>query len=306
MSGKPQQPSGDRIVIRPDELERFDSPGQSNSSPFVPGEQAAPDEGRTFSDSTCGGGDRVVNKNGGLPATLAFVAVALVSLVAVAFFLARGTGGPVDDATPPGPVATSPVTVHPVFQTFVTHKSSARPAIQVDVLDASEGVLFTAELYLAVQSSRFPADTWVILPVNRGDFAGCRSRFIQLPFEVQERDVLVFNLLDDDELTADEERMMLDACRTCGYCVAASGAVYSPSIAALIEPVLSEASEILGQVIVNDVQLHKFDNFGVAEFIVPKELPMHPQEANRLSITNTNNYVRMVLKLYGPEEPIVL
>jgi len=227
--------------------------------------------------------------------------LALVLLGVIGIFLIDGGDGPVGD--PPKP---EEAPVHPVFQTFVTHKPSARPAVQVDVLDPSEGSLFTAELYLAVQSSRFPAHTWVILPVNVGDFAGCRLRFIQLPFEVQERDVLLFNLLDEDGLTPDEERMMLDACRTCAYCVVVSGAVYSPDIARLIAPGFSEASEILGHVIVDDVQRHKFDNFGVAEFIVPKELPKHPNEANRLSITTTKNYVRLVLKLYGPQEPIEL
>lgn len=60
---------------------------------------------------------------------------------------------------------------HQVFKTALTGQSRSRPAIQVDILDESKYWLFTAKLYLAVQSSRFPAETWVIVPLNVGNFA---------------------------------------------------------------------------------------------------------------------------------------
>ncbi|MDA1013414.1 MAG: hypothetical protein O3A00_03050, partial [Planctomycetota bacterium] len=73
---------------------------------------------------------------------------------------------------------------HPVFATPVSYQASQYPAIQVDVLDADETpYLTTAELYLSLQSSRFPDQTRVLLPVNVGDFGGCPSRFVVLPFE---------------------------------------------------------------------------------------------------------------------------
>ena len=73
--------------------------------------------------------------------------------------------------------------LHPVFHTPVSVGAATRPAVQVDVLDDHEGWFTTAELYLAVQSSRFPGDTWVVLPLNQGDFDGAGKRFVELPFE---------------------------------------------------------------------------------------------------------------------------
>lgn len=123
------------------------------------------------------------------------------------------------------------VRLHPVFHTPLTGRSNARPAIQVEVLDESESWWTRVELYLTVQSSRFPKETQIILPINVGDFVGCRTRFVQLPFEVQEGDVLLFNLLDEDELTPEEEQVLLRACRTAGYAVACAGALYASDAA---------------------------------------------------------------------------
>jgi hypothetical protein len=81
--------------------------------------------------------------------------------------------------------------IRPVFHIPVSGQSFARPAVLVEILDDTElGGLGTAELYLSVQSSRFPSDVQVILPVNRGSFRGCKYRFVQLPFEVEEGDTL--------------------------------------------------------------------------------------------------------------------
>lgn len=198
------------------------------------------------------------------------------------------------------------VRLHPVFHTPLTGHSSARPAIQVEVLDESESWWTRAELYLTVQSSRFPKETQIILPINVGDFAGCRTRFIQLPFEVQEGDVLLFNLLDEDELTSEEEQMLLGACRTAGYGVVCAGALYAPAAARLTAPVLTKTAAILGQVVLQDIRQHKFEHYGDAEFIVPWELPQRPQDANKLTLLNDRNYAYLVLKLYGPPTPIPL
>ena len=209
-------------------------------------------------------------------------------------------------ATEPASVKVKPVAYHPVFRTPVTGTSLMRPAIQVEILDARENGLLrtTAELYLTVQSSRFPAETWVVLPINVGEFAGCRVRFIQLPFEVEPRDNLVFNLLDEDDLSDADVTALLGACRATGYCVSIAGKVYCPQASSFISPAAHAASEILGDVVVADASQHKFENYGVAEFIVPSSLPTEPQEANRLSLVDSSNYSRMVIKLYSPPNPL--
>lgn len=196
------------------------------------------------------------------------------------------------------------ISPHPVFQTIVSGQSQSRPAIKVDIKDDSEHIFFTAELYLTVQSSRFPSDTRILLPLNVGDFAGCRSRFVQMPFEVAEGDMLIFNLLDDDYLTPQQEQAVISACQACGYCVVAAGKVYDPNTEAILQPVVPVAAEILGKAIVDEISLNHFDNYGTAEFIVPNELPTEPQSANQLSVTDSDNYVPVVLRLYGPVAPL--
>jgi hypothetical protein len=207
-----------------------------------------------------------------------------------------GCGG----ATEARHVVHKPIPVHPVFNTPMSGQSTARPAIQVDILDDSEDVLFRAELYLSVQSSRFPQDTMIILPLNIGDFAGCRKRFVQLPFEVESRDELAFNLLDDDELTSEQSQAIINGCRACGYCVLVAGEIYCPPAAAIINPIAPIAAEVLGAAIVEDVTIHHFENFGTAEYIVPPSIPQYPQESNELSIRSTTNVVPAILKIYAP------
>lgn len=197
-------------------------------------------------------------------------------------------------------VAESLSVPHPVFHTHVSGNSSARPAVMVEILDDSESYFTTAELYLAVQSSRFPATTQVLLPINVGEFSGFRSRFVQLPFEVEPSDILAFNLLDDDRLTKEEEKTLLKGCQGAGYCVVVAGCVYCPEAAALIQPVATTAAEILGEVIIQDCASHKFDNFGIAEYIVPSQIPYEPQQANKLAVLDSGNTARVVLRLYSP------
>lgn len=193
----------------------------------------------------------------------------------------------------------STITKHPVFLTPVSMESNSRPSILVDLIDDSEDFFFTAELYLAVQSSRFPKDTFVILPINVGDFAGVRTRFVQLPFEVVESDTLIFNLLDDDSLSKADAQLLLNGCRASGYCLHIAGAIYCPPSGRLLRPVVNVASEILGHAIINDVQLHGFENFGTAIYHVPSSLPKQCFAANELSVRSSSNRVPAILKIFG-------
>lgn len=196
--------------------------------------------------------------------------------------------------------------IHPVFQTPVSNNSASRPAIQVDVLDASVKWLWTAKLYLTVQSSRFPDGTWVVLPINVGDFQGCRKKFVQLPFEVSEGDTLVFNLLKDNQLSAAQEKIILSSCRLSGYCVIAASCIYCPQHAQLIAPVANVASAILGPAVIANCNVNKFVNLGTEEFHSPAALPATAGESNRLTLLDESRYARVVLKLFGPPSELEL
>ena len=196
--------------------------------------------------------------------------------------------------------------IHPVFQTPVSNHSASRPAIQVDVLDASDKWLWTAKLYLTVQSSRFPAGTWVVLPINVGDFQGCRTRFVQLPFEVSEGDTLLFNLLKDNQLSAAQEKIILNSCRVSGYCVIAASCIYCPQHTRLVAPVTNVATDILGVAVIKNCSVNKFTNLGLAEFHSPAVLPATAGEANCLTLLDGSRYSRVDLKLFGPTSELAL
>lgn len=186
---------------------------------------------------------------------------------------------------------------HPIFSTPISGEDYARPAIRIDVRDDSE-IFGRAELYLSVQSSHFPRNTYVLFPVNRGDFQGCRSRFIQLPFEVNSGDQILFNLLDDDKLGANES-CVLDASRAAGYCLVIAGNIVRPDLSRLLEPAFMSASQVIGNSVVLHFQQNPFENMGVGEFIVQDSRPTSPQEANQIAILN-GNYARATVRVYYP------
>jgi hypothetical protein len=201
--------------------------------------------------------------------------------------------------------------LHPVFSTPVSFGEGRWPAIQIDILDAAESWFGDAELYLSVQSSRFPNETRVLLPVNVGKFSGCRSRFVELPFEIEPGDVLIFDLLDDDELSAEEEKLVLEASRHLAFCIWKASEVYAGSDSwlaplALIknasEDKVSQVSAFLGKALLNSLKLNQFDNYGTAKYIVPKGMPDQPNAANALTILDDSKYARVELRIYGAKK----
>jgi hypothetical protein len=195
--------------------------------------------------------------------------------------------------------------IHPVFHTPVSGQSTARPAVLVEILDDTElGGLGTAELYLSVQSSRFPSDVQVILPVNRGSFRGCKYRFVQLPFEVEEGDTLALDLVDDNQMTPEQEQLVLEACRAGGFCDQVGGAIMQPELDWIVRPTTAAVSEVVGQGIVLKFRDSPFRNFGRATFIVQQSRPGLPHEANPVALLDSSNYSRATVKVYFPNSPL--
>jgi hypothetical protein len=192
-------------------------------------------------------------------------------------------------------------TVHPVFHTPVSGNFSDRPAVLVEVLDDTEQVgVGTAELYLSVQSSRFPSDVQVILPINRGSFRGCKYRFVQLPFEVEDGDTLALDLVDDNQMTPEQEQLVLDACRAGGFCIQVGGAILQPELDWIVCPTTVAVSEVVGQSIVLKFRDSPFRNFGRATFIVQQDRPRFPHETNPVALLD-DNYSRAKVTVYFPD-----
>lgn len=167
---------------------------------------------------------------------------------------------------------------------FVSREGAVYPAIQVDLLDAIETWPFTtAELYLSLQSSRFPDQTLVLLPINVGDFSGVASRFVILPFEAIPGDEWTINLLDDDHLSDEEEKTVLACSRLAGMCVWHGIHVYPVRVDESNDADgFTQQTELVGRAIAQSSE--KFDNYGTAKFVVPKSLPHNARDANVLTI----------------------
>jgi hypothetical protein len=202
-------------------------------------------------------------------------------------------------------ISPNSATSHPLFKTPLSGNVNARPALFVNVIDDVETLYMgTLELYLSVQSSRF-ADSGVrvIFPINVGEFNGLSNKYIQLPFEVEEGDELLFNLLDDDRLTESQENNILAGAESVGFVLVAGGTYYAPPIANLLKPAFSSTTDVLGKSIVAYFKENQFDNVGTALHIVESSRPNNPRNANTISLIAkgfVRNTVHANVKVYYP------
>lgn len=232
--------------------------------------------------------------------SLACLSVVVVTILAALIF--DGSAPPFNPPNPGGAATAPKLRFHPDLGTPITGESSWRPAILVTILDDSESWFGTAELYLAAQSSRMPGGNRVLLPLNVGQMQGCTVRFVQLPFEVLPGDVIVFDLLDEDSLGNADETLLLNSCKSLGWCLWLGGKVFvPPAVGMFVDPgVGAVAGGSIGEAILANLARDVFDNYGAAQFVVPNSLPATPAMANKVAIIDKSNYSRATLQIYGP------
>jgi hypothetical protein len=142
------------------------------------------------------------------------------------------------------------------------------------------------------------------LPVNRGSFRGCKYRFVQLPFEVEDGDTLALDLVDNNQMTSEQEQLVLEACRAGGFCVQVGGAIVQPELDWIVRPTAAAAAEALGNGIVLTFRDSPFRNFGRATYIVQHDRPQFPHEANPVTLLDGSNYSRATVKVYFPRSSL--
>lgn len=205
-------------------------------------------------------------------------------------------------------LAPKPALANPVFDTPLTLSPDARPAIQVEIVDADTHVLFNGyySFYLSVQSSRFTnSETRVLFPLNVGNFKGCTSKFVQLPFEVDDGDNLVLDLVYESGLSDDERKLVLNLGRATGYFVARAHACYSYRAKGM-EPAYARLGELLAEeyTLKNP---ESFKNLAKAECLIQSSRPRSPQQANRITLiedSGAKKLVRAHVRLYYPSSPL--
>jgi len=205
-----------------------------------------------------------------------------------------------------GVVAPRPAIAHPVFNTPLTGMSEARPAIQVEVIDATwHGKIYdsTYDLYLCVKSSR--SDNAVMFPLNN-EIHGCTTHYIQLPFEIANDDKLDFQLVYQSGLSPDEQQLVLEASQAAGYCLVYAGEIRWPNHRDLCEAAFLTATDVIGKSLNLNFR-QKLTALAHCEYIVDGARPHVSQNANQVTLVQDDGQKKLAraqVRVYYPLSPI--
>ena len=185
----------------------------------------------------------------------------------------------------PAEAPTEPLRLVSLNAREIPEETAVRPVVRLHVYDQAESWFGNAELYLTVQSSRFPPNSLVVLPINVGPFAAVEDRFVELPFAVAPGDTLTFNLLDDDSMGEEGEARLAEACRATGYAAVVAGAIWTvnPAVLKAAGPA-GAAGDLIGRAIGMNWDQDHFDNYGSALYTVPERMPTADGLANQVNL----------------------
>lgn len=185
----------------------------------------------------------------------------------------------------------------------------AQASLVIEILDASEGFSTTAELYLQVSGNEEFGEMNLLYPLNIGSQSGQHIFYKKLPLKLAPDDELSFNLLDEDGLSDDEEKVLFTASQATGFVFLIAGKCYIyhkigvvvPLEYEHIKPLINDLTEIL----VLNMNQHPFDAYGHATYIRPWWIPKKPKDSNWIEIFDTNGitsgkFTRARVKVYYP------
>ena len=186
---------------------------------------------------------------------------------------------------------------HPLFKTPVLSNRSLAN-VSVEILQDRGDYTTRGELFLVVQSSRFPSETIILMPLSD---RGVPDTYLELPFSITPGDEVSFVLVDDDYLTDDEARAVAAAARVAGYCVVQAAVIQQPSLE--IAAPLSNAviDELITPTNVK-LQGNEFEYLSSARYVVPDKLPVSPYVANELTLVSETNKADAVVRVYAGRE----
>ncbi len=162
-----------------------------------------------------------------------------------------------------------------------------------------------AELYLAVQHSAYPGIK-VMWPVNVGPNS-IPSGYRAIPFTAEKGDKLKFSLLEDDDLTSKEEKVILDAASAAGsIIVELSNTYYVMQTGKELPRGINTTAENLMQSgareVIRTAHEHPWDDYGSNDYIVPEIIPDSPTTANPVTIASNWGLLRRLdVKVYRAE-----
>lgn len=164
----------------------------------------------------------------------------------------------------------------------------------IEILDPSETLpgVTTAELYLKVTSTVYQ-DVQLMAPLNVGGSRGHERFVIHSPFihHGQKDETLVFELLDDDELSDAQVDVLSGAVGTAGYILYRAGQSYAVTQGMVLPDEGAEVSRVLARNGSRVALSHffvgsNFDSFGSAEYVVEEIPPASARDATRLTVVD--------------------
>jgi len=193
----------------------------------------------------------------------------------------------------------------------VLKKDNRTLCIEYNLVFGKEGIgPRQAELYLAVQHDAYPG-VKVLWPVNVGTNS-MPNGYRAIPFTAEQGDTLKFSLLDDDDLTSQEEKMLLEAAKAAGSVIIECANVYfilqtrmplprgaTPSVQMLLQLGARE--------VIRTSHEHPWDDYGSQDYIVQEKIPENSSDANPITIASDLPVVpffkikRLDVKVYQPK-----
>ena len=159
-----------------------------------------------------------------------------------------------------------------------------------------------AELYLAVQHNAYPG-VQVLWPVNVGPNS-VPNGYRAIPFTAEQGDTLKFTLLDDDDITAQEERTLLEAASAAGSVIVECTNAYfilqtGKSLPRGVTPTAQTLLQLGAREIIRTSHENPWDHYGSQDYIVQEVIPDSPSAANPITIASDWGLVRrMDIKVY--------
>ena len=189
-------------------------------------------------------------------------------------------------------------------------------AIDVEILDEYEtyhGIWKIlpwrgkAELYLKIYDKKNP-EVSLLYPLNvENNTSGTRKISLVTPMEYGKPTVLVVELLDDDSLGKEEEKLLVDAAKTGAIIVCDAVAAYKTDYKAA-EAIFRNKDRIASlagsgaKVLVKKLNQHKFDSLGVYEYSITTKGGIFCNNAVTILNNDHKTHAHCNIKFYAVEK----
>jgi len=184
--------------------------------------------------------------------------------------------------------------------------SAGRKAlIEVEVLDDDEWGWFRgrADLYLKVYSTVNPSVS-ILLPVNTGDFGGKRQITYETPFihDGTKDETLNIELLDDDSLSADQEKLLVKAAERGCYLLYSGARIYAvehgvslPEIGAVISQGVGGS---LAKLLIDEYGKHSYKSYGHVSYNISEIEDSARRDTNPVTVVDKHGSARVHIRVY--------